>query len=204
MAETMTRLVESGAQDSNHKLMNKIPSNINNHNSNNIKDITTSERSKTSVDNNENIPVNNISFVSSSPRTNEGSSADTLADEYKQRWAIPLLCRLAGGGESALNSNNSNWTATSNNNGAVGASSSNNSNNAAIPTSANWSNSQQTAAASNSSGSANAWSTTPAGNNSGSNSGRQTSSSISSPNNASHQSNTIQNIGKFINTPFIK
>lgn len=189
MARHLTKVADSGAQDSN-----KFPSNNNNHNDSfkltnkdtmnetDVKEKTVEEieedneamksETPTATPSDENIPMNEYA----------------IADNYKRTWGIPLVCKLVGGGESTLNSNNAGpiSNSTANNSPSSGAGGTNNGGGNNWPAGPN-----QTATGA---GGNNAWNTGGNGNNSG---GRQpVVSNNPSSNNASHPSNTSQNSSK--------
>lgn len=184
MARHLTKVADSGAQDSN-----KFPSNIYNHNDSfKLTDKNTTkidadeemeeERSKTPLEAEKHIPVAEKAYVS------DCRGAFEMADMYKRTWGIPLQCKLAGGGESTLNSSNAGPISNSanNNSPSTGASGANNSN-------SNWPAGHNPT----STGVVNtAWN--PSGN--GSNSGGRQQVGTNPTNNASHPSNTSQNTGK--------
>lgn len=186
MARHLTKVADSGAQDSN-----KFPSNIYNHNDS----FKFTDKSSTMIDPDEkmekkrsetpfeavkNIPINKNAYNFDFRKTFE------TADNYKRMWGIPSQCKLVGGGESTLNSNNAGPISNSanNNSASTGAGGTNNSSNN------NWPAGHNSAATGG--GVNTAWNPSASSNTSG---GRQQVGS--NPNNASHPSNTSQNAGKF-------
>ena len=181
MARHLTKVADSGAQDSN-----KFPSNIYNHNDNlkftdkdtEIATERTGDRSEPPANVNTHIPLNE-SYAPDCRR------ASKMIENYKRYWSIPSQCKLVGGGENTLNSNNAGpiSNAANQNSPSAGASGANNGSNSNWPAGHNPTSTGAVTAAWNSGGN---------GNNA---TGRQQVSSNPSANNASHPSNTSQNAG---------
>lgn len=189
MARHLTKVADSGAQDSN-----KFPSNIYNHKDNlkltdkdtEIAAEHTGDRSETPADEETHIPLNEYYDYGRRSRALVTSLFQDIGivANYKRFWGIPSQCKLVGGGENTLNSNNAGPISNTANQNSPSAGATGANNRGDWPAGHNPSSTGAVTAAWNSGGN---------GNNSGN---RQQVGANPSANNASHPSNTSQNAGK--------